>query len=85
MHAEYGDQGRSGPVKQWHMVQDQQLVGLCGRELTEGAATLEPTEWGQTKEPCCRACGVVWFQSVPFLADEHDRSTYLPDEHGAQS
>ncbi|MGC0317778.1 hypothetical protein QBC98_006288 [Kitasatospora acidiphila] len=77
MRAEYGDQGRSGPVKQWHMVQNDKLVGLCGRDLAEDSATMEATEWGRTNEPCCRQCGVNWFQSVPFLADEHDRSTYL--------
>ncbi|MFE9428781.1 hypothetical protein ACFYNO_38205 [Kitasatospora sp. NPDC006697] len=77
MYAEYGDQGRTGPVKQWHMVQDEKHTGLCGRELAEGSATRDSTEWGRTDEPCCRQCGVVWFQSVPFLADEHDRTSYL--------
>ncbi|MCX4747888.1 hypothetical protein OG455_20600 [Kitasatospora sp. NBC_01287] len=81
MYAEYGDQGPSGPVKQWHMVQGEKIEGLCGRALALGSATREPTEWGRTAEPCCRSCGVVWFQSVPFLADEHDRSQYLPQEN----
>ncbi|MGF1429395.1 hypothetical protein [Kitasatospora sp. LaBMicrA B282] len=78
MHAEYGDEGPSGPVKLWHMVQDEKTTAMCGRDLSEGAATLEPTEWGQTSEPCCRPCGAIWFQSVPYLADEIDRSSYLP-------
>ncbi len=78
MHAEYGDEGRSGPVKQWHMVVDEEHVGLCGRDLPEDAATLDSTEWGRTAEKCCKSCGVNWFQSVPFLADEHERKDYLP-------
>ncbi|GAA1245513.1 hypothetical protein GCM10009665_40470 [Kitasatospora nipponensis] len=78
MHAQYGDEGPSGPVKQWHMVLDEKSVALCGRDIDPGAATLDQTEWGRTKETCCRACGVNWLQSVPFLADEHDRQDYLP-------
>ncbi|PYC76113.1 hypothetical protein C7C46_23185 [Streptomyces tateyamensis] len=78
MHAEYGEAGPGGPVKMWHMVPDEKHVGLCGRELSEQAATLNSTEWGRTDETCCRACGVAWFQSVPFLADEHERKDYLP-------
>jgi hypothetical protein len=78
MHAEYGDQGREGPVKQWHLVQNENHVGLCGRVLPEEAAMLDATEWwGKTSEKCCRQCGVIWFLSVPFLADEHDREAYL--------
>ncbi|MFI9270165.1 hypothetical protein ACIGXM_05550 [Kitasatospora sp. NPDC052896] len=78
MRAEYGEAGPAGPVKQWHMVQDEKTVSLCGRELAADSATRPSTEWGTTEEGCCRMCGVLWFQSVPFLADEHDRSSYLP-------
>ncbi len=78
MHAEYGDEGPAGPVKRWHMVPGGTHVGLCGRELAEGAALIDSTEWGRTTEPCCRSCGVTWFQSVPYLADEHPREDFIP-------
>lgn len=78
MRAEYGSEGPSGPVKRWHMVPVSTGEPMCGWDLAPGGATLEPTEWGRTAELCCRACGVVWLQSVPFLADEHPREDYLP-------
>ncbi|WP_035799075.1 hypothetical protein [Kitasatospora mediocidica] len=77
MRAEYGDEGLSGPVRRWHMVPTVTGNALCGQDVPVGGPILEPTEWGRTKEPCCRACGVLWLQSVPFLADEHDRQDYL--------
>lgn len=78
MRAEYGDEGPTGPVKTWHMVRDENDVAMCGRDLSADSATREQTEWGTTKETCCRACGVIYLQSVPFLADEHDRHDYIP-------
>lgn len=68
MRAEYAPEieaAASAPVKNWHMVREERTTALCGRELSERAATQSEDLWGRTTEPFCHSCGAVYLREVP--------------------
>ncbi|GAA3180760.1 MULTISPECIES: hypothetical protein [Streptomyces] len=69
MRAEYEEGVEPGPdaeVKNWHMVRRDGIKAMCGRMLSESAATQPADRWGEPEgEPFCFLCGAVYLREVP--------------------
>ncbi|MFF9477472.1 hypothetical protein [Streptomyces sp. NPDC014733] len=69
MRAEYADgvtPGPDAPVKIWHMVRLEGIKAMCGRILSESAATQPADLWGTPEgEPFCHSCGAMYLREVP--------------------
>ncbi|MGW4892090.1 hypothetical protein ACWEQL_07455 [Kitasatospora sp. NPDC004240] len=72
LRAEYGPRGRTGGVKTWHVVRDNDpSTAMCGRTMGEDAENESEDAWGKTERPCCQQCGSLYLHEAPFLPADH--------------
>ncbi|WP_345698300.1 hypothetical protein [Kitasatospora terrestris] len=71
MRAEYGPAGSSGPVANWHIVRNDDLVAMCGRELDAAAPLQDAAHWTADPDRNCHTCGALYLRESPYLPDEH--------------
>ncbi|MFG2137830.1 hypothetical protein [Streptomyces sp. NPDC048650] len=52
-------------VKTWHVVREEGLTAMCGRELSADAATRPADDWGSGSVPICHSCGALFLREAP--------------------
>ncbi|ARZ67936.1 hypothetical protein M1P56_28230 [Streptomyces sp. HU2014] len=69
LRAEYADgfspEDADAVVKTWHVVRQEGTTGMCGRELSPGAATRSADDWGKGGVPICHSCGALFLRESP--------------------
>ncbi|AUG78765.1 hypothetical protein CFP65_3995 [Kitasatospora sp. MMS16-BH015] len=72
MRAEYGPNGPEAGVKSWHIVAEDPVKAMCGRELSAEAETRDPSRWGEQPKLSCHTCGALLLRESPYLPAEHE-------------
>ncbi|MFC5718720.1 hypothetical protein ACFP1Z_00820 [Streptomyces gamaensis] len=67
LRAEYDDspQTSDARVKIWHVVRQDALTAMCGRDLEPGSAERSIDDWGTGTLPICHSCGALYLRESP--------------------
>ncbi len=67
LRAEYTGEppGPDATVKIWHVVRQDELTAMCGRDLAPGSAERDVGDWGRPELPVCHSCGALYLREVP--------------------
>ncbi|GAA2739894.1 MULTISPECIES: hypothetical protein [Kitasatospora] len=76
MRAEYGESGSSGGVLVWHIVRDDGVVAMCGRELDESGALQDAGQWTVDPSLNCHTCGALYLRETPYFPGEHPEDAW---------
>ncbi|WP_329201495.1 MULTISPECIES: hypothetical protein [unclassified Streptomyces] len=68
LRAEYVDgtapRDADAEVKTWHFVREDDMTGMCGRELLPEAATRSADDFGAGGVPVCHSCGALFLREA---------------------